>query len=392
MKRFRVGYYLSTSLLLLAGLGTGRWEFYFLFTALFFLVAVAFALNLWTFFSFSCRYELAAAKIVKGDTPILKIYIRNNKPFPINGMRATVQTPLPTEQKQLIINIPPGDIGCYEIELCCKYRGVYDVGITSLEITDIFGLLPMRFYLRHLPHYRLEQLVVYPRVLQLSSPNTSACDSAMFSGYKMQRPAAKGEEYFDTRQYRFGDPFKRIHKALSARKRELYVKRYDISPEASALIVVDTCDNSFTGEDALRYSDIACECAVAIANYCLNSEYIVDLVCSGEDEPVIEGKSPYDFPKLLDYLAIVRFGVGGNVCSALQLDYRSGTKVSEVYVISSRNDQDFIDALSALKESGMYIRLFMPALQCVEEGVQTDFSIEDISVTVVRNADDIASQ
>jgi len=377
-------------LLLLAGLGTGRWEFYFIFAALFFLIIIAFVQNLWTFVSFSFRYELVDTRVTKGSSPTLKIYIHNNKPFTLNGV-ATIKAILPSEQTLLSIQVAPGNTECYEVKHDCRYRGIYEIGITYLEITDIFGILPMRFDLRRLlPHYPLTQLVVYPRLLQLTSPLLATYDKSGFKGLSSQRQADKGEEYFDSRLYRFGDPFKRVHRTLSARKRELYVKCYDIPTETSALIVVDACDSSLSEEDALHYSDIACESAATIANSCLTAGHAVAVACCSEDETVIKCNNSNDLPKLLDYLAIVKLD-SGNACSALRLNKKNERNLNTVYVISSRNDDTFINTLTAFKDLGIHIRLFIPTLQNTTEYKQPQFSIEGITQTVITDIEDIAS-
>ena len=377
-------------LLLIVGLGTGRWEFYFLFTVLSLLVVAALILNLCTFFSFSCRYELASSRVTKGDPSALKVYIYNNKPYSLNMMRATVQTPLLSDTAKLIVTLAPKEEACYDIEISCKYRGVYEVGVTILEVVDIFGLLRMRFDLRRLPNYRLEQLIVYPRLLQLISPMEPAHGEAAHKGLIAQRHSEGGEEYYDTRLYRFGDPFKRIHRTLSARKRELHVKRYDIAAEATAIIIIDTCENSFEGEDSLRFDDIACECAVATVNCCLNLGHFVSLASSNADEPTIEGKSQHDFHKFVDYLAVMEFGVHGDINTILQVSPGHYKSLNAIYVISPRSDTQFSDSLSVLAQSGKYVRLFLPSLESVSEEEQLVPHIEGVTVTVVKNVDDIA--
>lgn len=377
--------------LLIAGLGTGRWEFYFLFTAQFFLVFVALVLNLWTYFSFTCRYELSSERIAKGNTPTLKIYIHNNKPFSINGVHATVQTPLLSNHLQLTIDIEPNDTACFDVELTCKYRGQYEVGLTILEVTDIFGVLRMRFDLRRLPNYRMKQIVVYPRLLQLSQTHFPVRDEAVHNGLNNRRITTYGEEYHDIRQYRFGDPFKRIHKIISARKRELHVKRYDIPMEASIIIAVDNCKSSAIGEDALHLSDIACECAVAITNYHLQSGHAVALISASNNDPIIEGKQPRDFPIFFDYLARMSFDTQFDINSILQINPGSHASLSAVYIISQKNDKMLSNTLSALTQSGKYVRLLMPTLKSDNDCSQSDVSANGVIVTSVKNVDDIAS-
>lgn len=392
MKWFRVGYYLSIFILLFAGLGTGRWEFYFLLMVLLAMVAFAFVLNLWTFFSFSYRYEFTDKRITKGESPTLKIHIHNNKPFSLNSIYATVQGITPSNQVQLQIEVAPMSTICYNIELHCKYRGMYEVGITSLEVTDIFGILPMRFDMKNLPHHHMEQIVVYPRLLRLSTQPTETQDEALFSGLDRRKVSTHGEEYHDIRKYRFGDPFKRIHRIISARKRDLHVRHDDIPPESSTIIVMDTRKNAACGDESLHLSDIACECAVAIADYHLHSGNAVTLLSLNENEPAVEASNPNDFPKLLDYLATMSFDMHYDTSFTLQNDFINYVNVDVIYIISPRCDKTFSDTLISLVKSGTTIRQFVPSLCERNEIDQITASVDGIVQTIVKNVDDIATQ
>jgi len=390
MKRFRVGYYLSMTLLLVAGLGSGRWEFYFLFTTLALLVCFAFAMNLWTIFTFSYSQELSDTSVVKGDSPVLKISIFNNKPFAFAAMCVAVQMPPPTRWTHFSVNLDPGASACYDIPMQCGYRGVYNVGPAALEVSDVFGLLSFRYDLRRLPHYKQEQIIVYPRLLRLVALSSPTHNWAEYKGSGVQRLTQDGESFSDTRKYRFGDPFKRVHRIISARKRQLFVKRYDLPMETAAIIAIDTCENGLEGEDALRYSDIACECGAALAHYCLQAGYFTTLISSDTEQPTVEGRGMPDFPKFYDYLAVMKFGAGGDVGTTLSFSARAHRNHKIVYVISSRADQALTDVISALAQAGCQVRVFVPQAGDGGEVRGTGISISGVTVSSVAGADDIS--
>ena len=389
MKRFRIGYYISMAALLLAGLGTGRWEFYFMLTILILVVGYAFILNIWTIVSFSYVQELSVSSTVKGGSPTLKIGIYNDKPFPFTMMKIAVQTPNPTDRVELSFNLDPNSNIYYDIPMRCAYRGVYDVGMTMIEVNDVFGLLRMKFDLRRLPYYRQRQLIVYPRLLQLPYLPAGMRD-AKYEGGGAQHISEDGESFSDTRQYRFGDPFKRVHRILSMRKRQLFVKRYDVPMETAAIVAVDTCDIGLEGEEALRYADIACECATAIANYCLRAGYVVELMSSDENAPIVEGKSSRDFSKLYDRLAVMPFDTGGDISASIRGGTRRHPNLKAVYVIATKSTANLTDTFSTLMQSGCNVKLLIPSIQDAAQRGQSKVPI-GVSEAILTSADDIAS-
>ena len=372
-------------LLLLAGLGTGRWEFYFILTIMILLVIAALILNLRTFYSFSCEQGFYESKAVRGESPDFKITIRNKNPFPYTMMQATIEAPSLVVGEKLNINLQPNSSVTYEVPMTCKHRGVFDVGITILEVNSVFGILPMKFDLRKLPNYKLKQVVVYPRLIGISASGVSAIEESLPEGLGVKRLADDGENFYETRQYRYGDPFKRIHRTISARKRQLHVKRYDIPTETSTLLAMDTCFMVDDREENLRYGDIACECGAAIARCYLSLGHAMTLIGSNPEIPVIEGKEPTEFQKFYDYLALMKFEPNGDICKILHTAAGKYTNISSMYVISSRSDEDFGKALSTLALTCGSVRLIVPKLRKDEKAAK----IAGVSVSEITSADEL---
>ena len=360
MKRIRIPYYSSMLILLLAGLATGRREYFFVLCIMLLVICYAAALNIWTFLSFSFVQELSHDTVVNGAAPVFRVGIYNDKPFPFTMMKIVVQTPSPSERVELLFNLEPNSNIYYDIPLKCAYRGVYDIGMTTIEINDAFGLLRMRFDLRSLPYYRHKKLIIYPRLVQLPYLPAQLRD-AKYTGGGAQRISEEGESFSDTRQYRFGDPFKRVHRTLSMRRRELFVKRYDVPMETAAIIALDTAANEYEGEQLLHYADIASECAAAIAHYSLRAGYVVSLTSADESRPAVEGKSSLDFPGLYDELAVVPFNAVGDICATLLGETQKHTNLRTVYIITTRRDQPILDTLRRISQSGCSVKYLSPA-------------------------------
>ena len=345
---------------LIAGLTTGLWMFYFVFTILSMLVILALILNAWTFFTFSYRQSLSSPTATRGDKIDFRLHINNNKPFPYTITRLVINTPSSDCHEQSMITLNPYSYTCFDVHIDCKHRGVYEVGMSDLVITDFFGLLHMRFDLNKLSLYRPVQLVIYPRLLPLfSSLPKSVHHGTKYEDVGTQRPVDEGENFYDTRQYRMGDPFKRIHRVVSARRKQLHVKRYDTSMEPSVLIAIDTGANDSSIDEQLRCSDIACECTVALAYHFLHIGYTVALLSSHE-APILECTNIQDFSKIYDCLATIKFGESSDICASLSYALERRNQLSIVFVISSRQDCRFMESLAMFSQAAKNTRLIIP--------------------------------
>jgi len=233
--------------------------------------------------------------------------------------------------------------------------------MSKLVITDFFGLLCLQFDLKKFSLYRPDQLVIYPKLLPIYSSLPKAVHyGTKYEDVGSQRPVDDGENFYDTRQYRFGDPLKRIHKIVSARKKQLHVKRYDASMEPSVLIAIDTCANDYSSDEGLFCSDIACECSAALAYHYLHIGYTVVLACSHDEVPILEGGSVQDFSKIYGCLATIRFGESDDICSTLRYALERHTQLSKIYVISSSQDNKLMDSLAMFSQSAVHTRLIIP--------------------------------
>lgn len=357
MKSIRVGYTILTALFFLLARYTGRREFFLLFFMLAIVAAYAALLNLWTVFSFSFLQKCPVTTAVKGTTQQLRVEIHNGKPFPFNRMRIRVETALPSEEYVLGFNLPPSGRIQYEIPLHCAYRGVYKVGMTTLEVNDIFGLVRVNYDLRALPYYRQQELVVLPRLTALPFLPSHLRDGKSAGGGRPRRTDS-GESYAELRRFRAGDSFKRVHWPASARQRELLIRSYDQPEETAATVLVDTAI-ALPGEDALRYADLACECAAALAHYNIRAGFRVRLATAEPDRPPEECATPRQFTRLYEKLAFLNFGQGGDFAASVRAFVHRYPDTRALYVLTHRLDDAAAAALAEAARSGCTVHCLL---------------------------------
>ena len=330
-----------------AGRITGRREFFLLLFIMGFVLLYTLGLNIWTGRSFCYLQEVEKKVCVKGDQTFLHVSITNDKPFPFSLIRLTM---VPVARSQIACErfslLPSSSIN-FKVPVHCPYRGIHKVGMTTLEINDSFGLVRTNFNMPELPYYRHIEVKVYPQLTQLGALPARGSDSRQIGNVGVWR-MEQGESYAGLRPYRPGDPFKRVHRAVSARRREWYVRTYDLPFETSILIVLDTAAAFDSEEEGLYLGDLACQCAAAIAHFSLKTGYRVTYLDAGIDS-ILTLDSVDDFPKLNNRLAELCFEKdGGGLDGFPRLGAGQLSAAQAAYIISARTRGGIQEALAPL--------------------------------------------
>lgn len=386
MKALRVVYIVITPLLLFAGLITGRREIFILLAAALLFLLSALCLNVWTFVSVRFSQTLPSLKAVKGEAPVMKIHIANEMPFPFPMMTVHVETILASEKRVFQLSLAPKSEAAFEIPVNCAYRGVYKVGMTMLEVNDMFGFLHLKFDLCHLPYYRMKELKIYPRLVSLPYLPAHERDSK----YKSSRSAAaeQGDTFSSLRAYRPGDAGKKIHWPSFARRRELLVRNYDAPTETAVMLLLDNSYTGFAGEELLRYADLACECAAAIIHCSLRAGYGTVLTDASPEGELLRQADAGNFQALLETLAVMPFPVKGDPLQNLRQAVRFERQIKTVYYMTGRQPKGFADRLMEQVYAGCQVKLLLLGSEKREEPENTHQALLQLPVSF---GEDVAS-
>jgi len=371
---------------LVAGLYTGRREFFLLFFIFLFVVLYALILNLWTALSFSFVQDLSLPKVVKGSMASLKIGIYNDKPFPFTLMKIRMETVMPDEAYELRFNLAPKSNIDLTVPIHCPYRGVYGVGMTKIEVNDIFGFVKTHFDMRNLHYYRQRAIKILPKLIELPYLPARNTD-ARYSSVSAFHLSEDGDSYSDLRRYRPGDPLKKVHKPISARHRELYVKNYDIPLENAVLVAIDAAMEIGEGEPARYLADLACECVVALAAISMQSGFIVKLIGVDISRAMRHGRNKTQLPALCEALADLPFDGEGDLNNSLELASLGTEGLRAAYVISSAEPAAFAGALLRLQRDGCHVCCLK--VSHTKDRSDGDVAMQGISCITVTPGDDI---
>lgn len=302
MRALRAVWWSLMAVMLIAGMANGLRIYYLVFMVMLLLTLCCFAMSLWTYVSFSYLQKVDRDVAVRGESITLTVGIFNDKFFPFTRMQVRIQGVDVKLDKLLSIELPPKQDIQFEIPLELPYRGDFTVGMTELWVCDCFGLLPLRFDLRKLPYYRMLPLTVLPALTQLPDAHPVTSDAASFARGGV---SDEGESFAMVRAFRDGDRMRSVHWKLSARRRELLVRRYDVPEERTCLIVLDARPNpNHDAETALRYADAVVSCALALADQALLAGHPVRIA---DGRGVLSIHSTRQFEEMRTALAHIRF-------------------------------------------------------------------------------------
>ncbi|HSK68204.1 MAG TPA: DUF58 domain-containing protein [Candidatus Limnocylindria bacterium] len=240
-------------------------------------------------------------------------------------------------------------------DLVFPHVGVWPCGATRMYAGDVFGLFRLP---RNLPG-PLPEIAALPRGYDLAPLKFARMDDGR------ALPNRSGEDVTspeDTRAYRQGDPFKRIHWKLSSRSRELIVRRFEIPAPPDTLILMD-CTQPEGGEGvpegALRLRDTLCETALAAAAMQMEGGHPVRVPLYGARVSEFTADKPQGLPLLKEELAWQIFRGGEPFDRVLMLEMRRMRRTGAAVVITTRLDAMVAEGVSNIRRSGPSVRFYL---------------------------------
>lgn len=166
-----------------------------------------------------------------------EIRVINQSPIPCPFVEALISQPstdaVKTLEERLFLSLIP--FGGYSVKrtVSFKFRGLYEIGVKELYVTDILHIFRIRADIdnysnvtvaaRRLPLHGASERAVS----DLPSPVSRVIDTRDMS------------EVANIRDYRIGDPLRSIHWKLSAKSEEMLVRDYSTNNDRHTYIFVD---------------------------------------------------------------------------------------------------------------------------------------------------------
>ncbi len=239
----------------------------------------------------------------------------------------------------------------YTIELQCNYRGSYEIGIHSVEIEDFFGLFSFKYNV-----FEPKYVTVYPRIVYLEKFLLKT-DFMSESHSMLNNRNEDMTTISDVRKYSYGDSLKRIHWKLTAKSRDIMVKKFQSTSETSTLMLLDLHKNPYTNGENIILEDKVIESIVAVLYFCLYNWIPVNLVFYSGKLTNLQAKNHLMFNDIFEMMAKVKFNETIPMKDLLEIYSGSTLIKTNIILFTSNLDYDLYNQIYKTSNTGSDVSL-----------------------------------
>jgi uncharacterized protein (DUF58 family) len=184
----------------------------------------------------------------------------------------------------------------------CPVRGRYKIGPLAVYFFDPLGL----FFLKR--RYQVySELYVYPRTFSIKKFPDLIKGVPPWFGLETSRVSGDEDEFFGIREYKEGDPIKKIHWISTARKNQLIVKQFQRQTFFRATIVFNLEKDKNFGEGKERIAEYIIKIAASVAKYLIEKDISLELIANtGEMVHIPFNRGPEHLGDIFKFLALAQ--------------------------------------------------------------------------------------
>lgn len=296
--------------------------------------------------------SMSGRTVQRGEDVMLTVTVRHRGIIPIAPVLLELYATPETPETAVRLKDAPGRTQKLTLPFHATHVGVSSPGVKSCTVEDLFGL----FSLTKTPKAAQSELLVLPLPFQVDGLSFAPGDSGLET---MARATEDATSPSDIRAYMPGDALKKIHWKLSARKRELVVRRFEEPVLPDALVLMDCSPPPSWGhpEAEADVRDALLETAASVVSSQMATDHAVRLPLLG-GHPVELEKS-MGLPMILENLARVDFSETDKFERVLLLETRRMRKVGATVVISARLSSSMVDVMIRMRRMGPIMRLYL---------------------------------
>lgn len=184
----------------------------------------------------------------------------------------------------------------------CPLRGKYRIGPLAIYFFDPLGL----FFLKK-TYYIYSEVFIYPRLFKIKKFPHLIQGIPPWFGIQTMRSSADEDEFFGIREYKEGDPIKRIHWLSTARKNQLIVKQFQRQTFFRATILFNLQRDKNFGEGKEKIAEYIIRIAASVAKHLIEKDIALQVIAnSGEMVYIPFNKGPEHLEDIFKFLAIAQ--------------------------------------------------------------------------------------
>ena len=243
-----------------------------------------------------------------------------------------------------------------------RHVGTYPVEVREATLTDCFGL--MKSKCKTAPAGRL---LVLPRPFLIARLTFAQSEDAQTA---LKRATEDLTMPDDIRSWQPGDPMKRVHWKLTARKRELLVRRYESPMPKDTLILTDCAQMppQASPDREAQLRDALCETVVAIADLQLQDGSPVRVPLYGETPTEFSAERPQSLLGLQELLAEQSFRTDESFVRVLRQELKRVRRSGAVVIVSPRLDPLLTDLALSFRRMGPNVRYYLVTFEAEQPG------------------------
>ena len=304
--------------------------------------------------SVKVTHGLSGTRVNRGDVVNMEVAVSHKSILPIAPvalkMRKTSNTPGATihltqlgRRKQRVVHTFSAD-----------HVGAMLPGVDSFTVSDVFGY----FKKEHKPDMDGQELLVLPVPFEVEPLTFAAGDLGVET---MKRALEDPSSPSDFRTYQPGDPLKRIHWKMTARKREIMIRQFEEPALPDALVLMDTSapylEEGMSFEKAPYLQDTVLETAASVVSCQIRQDNPVRMPLVGERP--MEYNGHMGLPVLLEELARCTFTQAESFERVLMMQMGELRKTGAVVIITSKLTSSLVDLVARMKRMGPNVRLYL---------------------------------
>ena len=345
------GYVFVMLAMLAAGLSTGTRFYYLVFYALLAMLLLGFVSVLWTLLTLRVTLKGVANRVERCERIPAAFTVWHGCPLPVAAIRVRLSVPSACAPNQEVnVSCPPFARRTFRQVIECPHRGVYEVGVARLSVTDAFGLVT----LGRRPRLRMIRLEVAPKARAASPLRLSSADQGP---QVIRRAAEDNASPSDVRTWQEGDELKKVHWKLSLRKRELLVRTYEETARPDTLVIPDLQQVTALRDTQLTLEDCVCEAALGAVKAQLRVGDPVRMPLVGARPREIAGQFPSELPGFVDAMLRCEFDSPYGFEQVLTLMLGRFQRTGGAVLVTARLTTRIADIALRMQQSGMATRL-----------------------------------